>query len=337
MPALRTLVFALATAGAVPGLAATAPDALARGQQLTDWFHSGELSQLWTGIAAPLRIALGGPEGLASFRRRIDAQLGEELRVIGEDVTRDVTLTTYTRTSAFERSEQPVETIWTLDAAGIAQGFSIRPTPAAPAVAAPSRHVDRETRTRLRLPFEGEWTVVWGGRTVEQNSHAATVDQRFAIDLVVFVDGANHEAQGKANSDYHCWGRPILAPGRGLVVVASDGVRDNTPGEMNRRQPLGNHVVIDHMNGEYSFLAHLRKGSVHTRAGHEVTAGAPLGECGNSGNSSEPHLHHHLQDTPEFGAGEGLPAWFRDFVADDIPVELGEPTRGQRVRPAPGS
>jgi murein DD-endopeptidase MepM/ murein hydrolase activator NlpD len=334
--ALRLLAFALAAAGTAPGYAAEPRDPLARGRDLTRLFHAGELTRLWPEIGPSLRTALGGPEGLASFRRRVDAQLGEELRVIGEDVARDGPLTTYTRRSDFERSAPPVETIWTLAADGTAQGLSVRPRPAAPAAAAPSRHLDRETRTPLRLPFEGEWTVVWGGRTLAQNHHAGTVDQRFGLDLVVTVDGAGHTSQGDANSDYHCWGRPVQAPAGGLVVVASDGIRDNTPGETNRRRPLGNHVVIDHMNGEYSFLAHLRNGSVHPRAGEEVTAGAPLGECGNSGHSSEPHLHYHLQDTPEFGAGEGLPAWFRSYEADGTPVERGEPARGQRIRPAPG-
>jgi len=334
MRPLRALVLLIAAIGAVPGFAGEPPDTLERGRALTGWLHSGELSQLWKEIDPSLQTALGGAEGLASFRRRIDAQLGAELRVIREDVTRDGAFAVYTRTSAFDRTREPVETVWTLDAAGTAQGLSVRPKAASPAIEAPSRHLDRETRTELHLPFEGEWTVVWGGRTVPQNHHAVTVDQRFALDLVVTIDGASHRSKGEANADYHCWGRPILAPGPGLVVVASDGLRDNTPGEMDRRQPPGNHVVIDHMNGEYSFLAHLRKGSVGTRAGREVDTGDPIGECGNSGSSSEPHLHYHLQDTPEFGAGEGLPAHFRDFVADGAPVALGEPTRGQHIQPA---
>ncbi|MDH3687099.1 MAG: M23 family metallopeptidase [Myxococcales bacterium] len=331
---LSSVLLVVAAASASP---ASAAGDLERGRELTELLLSGNFSQVWPALASPLQMALGGPEGFAEFQRRLDHQLGDELRVTEESSTRDGDLTIYTRRSDFERSPTTVRTVWTLDGSGTAHGLSIRPEPARAAGPAPSRHLERATRTPLRLPFEGEWTVFWGGRSVEQNYHAGTVDQRFALDLVVMVDGATHTGEPGSNANYHCWGQPILAPGAGLVVAAEDGIRDNTPGETNRRKPPGNHVVLDHLNGEYSFLAHLQKGSVRVRAGEDVSAGAPLGLCGNSGNSSEPHLHYHLQDTPEFGAGEGLPAFFHDYLANDTPVEEGEPTRGQRVRPAPGS
>ena len=101
---------------------------------------------------------------------------------------------------------------------------------------------------------------------------------------------------------------------------------------MNARQPVGNHIVIDHGNGEFSFLAHLRRGSLAIEVGQRVEAGARLGLCGNSGNSSEPHLHYHLQDTGVLHEGRGLPAQFRGYLADGAPVERGEPLKGQRVR-----
>jgi murein DD-endopeptidase MepM/ murein hydrolase activator NlpD len=61
-------------------------------------------------------------------------------------------------------------------------------------------------------------------------------------------------------------------------------------------------------------------------------AGDTLGLCGNSGNSSEPHLHYHLQDAPTFGKADGLPAFFVDYLADDKPVARGEPVQGQVIR-----
>ena len=331
MRGLGTLLLALLAAGA---LGSAAPlDPLARGRELTALFLSGELAALWPELGPSLRTALAGPEGLGAFRRRIAQQLGEELRVVDEEVARDGELAVYTRTATFERSAAPIHVVWTLREDGVAEGFAVRPA-AAPREAAPTRHLGRETRTVLRLPFDGEWTVVWGGPTLEQNHHATSPDQRFALDLVVVKDGSTHRTDGAANDDYHCFGRPILAPAAGLVVVAEDGDRDQRPGVLDRRNPPGNHVVLDHLNGEYSFLAHLRKGSIAVRAGEEVLAGAELGECGNSGHSSEPHLHYHLQNTPEFGAGEGFPAEFRSYFADDVRVERGEPVRGQRVRNA---
>ena len=96
----------------------------------------------------------------------------------------------------------------------------------------------------------------------------------------------------------------------------------------------GNQVVIDHGHAEFSFLAHLQQGSVAVQPGQSVAPGDTLGLCGNSGNSSEPHLHYHLQDSGEFGAGEGKPAQFRNYTADGEWVEVGEPVQGQRIRPA---
>jgi murein DD-endopeptidase MepM/ murein hydrolase activator NlpD len=68
-----------------------------------------------------------------------------------------------------------------------------------------------------------------------------------------------------------------------------------------------------------------------------VARGQRLGECGNSGNSSEPHLHYQLQDGPEMGPSAGLPAQFTDYLADGQPVARGEPVRGQAIRPAPAN
>ena len=102
---------------------------------------------------------------------------------------------------------------------------------------------------------------------------------------------------------------------------------------MNPAQPAGNHVVIDHGNGEYSLLAHFRRGTVTVHAGDRVKAGELLGHCGNSGNSSEPHLHIHLQNASKFGSGEGLPMQFRDYCANGKPVATGEPRKGQTIGP----
>ena len=55
--------------------------------------------------------------------------------------------------------------------------------------------------------------------------------------------------------------------------------------------------------------------------------------CGNSGSSTEPHIHYHLQDTPDFGQGQGMPAQFLDYEADGEVVERGEPVQGQTVSP----
>jgi murein DD-endopeptidase MepM/ murein hydrolase activator NlpD len=119
------------------------------------------------------------------------------------------------------------------------------------------------------------------------------------------------------------------------VTEVVDTVPDNIPGEMNEDAPAGNHVVVDHGNGEHSVLAHLRLGSVTVEEGDRVETGQRLGACGNSGRSSEPHLPYHLQTGSVFGEGIGLPAPFDDYVADGEPVERGEPIRDQVIRSVP--
>ena len=197
---------------------------------------------------------------------------------------------------------------------------------------APSRFLDYQTQTVFVLPFNGEWYVFWGGRSMDENYHAITHDQRFAYDFVMLRLSRSCSGRGEDNADYFCFGQMIFAPGDGVVVEVADGVPDNVPGETNRKCVPGNHIVIDHGNSEFSFLAHLKNGTVRVQGHQTVRAGDPLGECGNSGNSSEPHLHYHLQNTPILFQGEGLPAQFRDYLADGQFVERGEPRARQTIR-----
>ena len=93
----------------------------------------------------------------------------------------------------------------------------------------------------------------------------------------------------------------------------------------------GNHVIIDHGQSEFSSLNHLMNGSTRVNVGDRVDAGAPIGLCGTSGSSSEPHLHYHLQDTALFVHADGLPAQFRAYPSNGRFVESGEPVRRERV------
>jgi len=195
-----------------------------------------------------------------------------------------------------------------------------------------TRFAEYRTKTKLFLPFDGEWYVFWGGRTVGQNRHAKVQCQRFAYDFLVLRQGKSSGGSGEANTDYYCFGLPVYAPGDGTVVQAEDDVPDNLPGILNARQLLGNHVILDHGNGEFSFLVHLKGGSVRVRTGDRVHAGDMIGECGNSGHSSEAHLHYHLQTAPVLAAGEGLPAQFVDYIANAKKVGCGEPVAGETIR-----
>jgi hypothetical protein len=220
---------------------------------------------------------------------------------------------------------------WGFGRAGTITGFSITPKQ----VPADTPHLAYRTKTLLHVPFQGEWEVLWGGRSVEQNYHAATVGQRFALDIVqTGADQRSYTGDGKKNEDYLAFGAPVLAPGSGIVTVVVSDVADNVPGTMNVAQLAGNHVLIDHGSGEYSLLAHFQHQSIVVRQGDRVEAGQLLGKCGNSGNSSEPHIHYHLQDSPVPLEGQGLPIFFKAAIVDGVAVQDVELLQGNRVAPS---
>lgn len=306
-----------------------ATDAQELGRTYTDMFYKSDLDKLWEKFSPEMTAALASIDGLKAFRANVEVQLGEEAALINEKVVSKGKFQTYIRQARFKKFDGPIEVVWALEAEGVVAGFSI--TPARKEFDSP--HLQYQTKTRLRLPFDGKWHVFWGGRTLDENYHAFTNDQRFAYDLLIMKDGKSHAGEGTKSEEYYCFGKPILAPADGIVAGVVDGIADNVPGEMNPQQPVGNHVVIDHGNGEFSFLAHLQNGSVKVTQGQKVATGDVLAMCGNSGNSSEPHLHYHLQTTAVYSQGDGLPAQFCDYVADGANIERGEPVKGQSIEP----
>ena len=305
---------------------------LAAGRDYTDRFHSGDTAPLWQRMTQEMRQALGAPDALARLRETVEARFGPEEAVLSETAERQSGYRIYLRLARHANDAAPLITQWTLDDAGAIAGFFVRPAQQP----AESRFLDYETKAPLRLPFDGAWQVFWGGRTLEQNYHAVDRGQRFALDLIVVEDGSSHAGDGLALKDYHCWDRPIHAPAAGTVTAAVDGLPDQAIGETDPENPAGNHVVLDLGSDEFAFLAHLRQGSVAVKRGERVESGQEIGRCGNSGNTSEPHLHIHLQTTPALGEGEGLPTFFNAYLADGEPVARGEPVRGQTVAPQAG-
>lgn len=276
---------------------------LQRARELTRLFYDQRLDTLWEQFAPPMKDVFGGLQRPKGFREQVGLQLGSEVSVISERVHSVGATAVYERTAGFEKPSGPILVQWSLDAAGTVTGFLVTP-----AKEAPSEYLEYRTKTDLRLPSRGEWYVFWGGRSISQNYHPRAKDQRFAYDFVIMKDGSTHRGDRKKNENLYCSGEPILASGPGTVHAVENAVEDNLPGVMNARQPMGNYVILDHGNGEFSFLAHFRQGTVQVKQGDRVTAGDLLGQCGNSGNSSEPHLHYRLQNTPEPFKGEGLRA-----------------------------
>lgn len=152
------------------------------------------------------------------------------------------------------------------------------------------------SQTEYSLPFKGEWLVYWGGKNVFANYHYAHESQRYAYDFIQSKNGFSYEGDPSKNESYFAYGQDIYAPADGTVVTVVNDIADNEPvGVMNEKDPTGNVVIIDH-GGEYSILAHLKRGSVTVNAGDKVQRGELIGQLGNSGNSSEAHLHFQISD-----------------------------------------
>ena len=310
----------------------TSPPPMEQGRELTSLFYEGKDAEVWSRFSDRAKQGFGGIATLTALRAKVAEQAGIETAIVDERVEVAGGASIYVRISRFTKTQGRVAVQWTFGSTGAVETFSIRAVPQE----APTDRLDYVTKTALRLPFTGSWFVGWGGRTLKDNYHAASVDQRFAYDLLMTRGGSTHAGDGKRNEDYYCFGQKLVAPGPGTVVSVENAIDDNAPGVMNPKAPLGNHVIIDHGNGEFSFLAHFQKGSVTVKPGDVVKTSDLLGLTGNSGNSSEPHLHYHLQDSAQFGKGRGMPAPFEDYVADGKPVKRGEPVKGQTIE-APSS
>jgi murein DD-endopeptidase MepM/ murein hydrolase activator NlpD len=171
--------------------------------------------------------------------------------------------------------------------------------------------------TKLILPFKDEWTVVWGGDTKELNYHVSHQAQKNAFDIVITDDkGSSFKTDGKANEDYYAFGKELIAPCDGEVVLVVDGVKDNVPGVMNPIYVPGNTVVIKTAKGEYLLFAHFKQRSIAVKEGQNVKQGQLLGLCGNSGNSSEPHLHFHIQNVEDMNIATGAKCYFDNIVVN---------------------
>ena len=156
------------------------------------------------------------------------------------------------------------------------------------------------------LPFQEEWFVFWGGDDVITNYHAEYEDQRHAYDFIIMKEGYSYAGDPTKNESYYAFGQPLLAPADGIVVSVVNDIPDNEPvGVMNDQPPVGNAVVIDH-GGEFSSLAHLKLGSATVKAGDTVKQGDVIGLAGNSGNSSEAHLHFQVSDGSDLFSSKSL-------------------------------
>lgn len=145
-------------------------------------------------------------------------------------------------------------------------------------------------------------------------------NQRYAHDIGVRDSGGNTHAPFppggfKIVQAYYAWGQQVVAMAGGKVLEVVNDIGDNPLAgviDFPAGQGAGNRVIIDHLNGEYSIYAHLMKDSIPGEifVGATVTQGQLLGKVGNSGNTTEPHLHFTLQDRPVYEKHDSYPIRF---------------------------
>ncbi|MGH8869117.1 MAG: M23 family metallopeptidase [Actinomycetes bacterium] len=210
----------------------------------------------------------------------------------------------------------------------------------------------RRDPVEIACPVQGWWMPVHSPADKVPSHGLHAYGQTYAIDLV--GDPPDGSRPGfswwplaRRPEEFPGFGLPVLAVADGVVVRRHDRERDHWSRTswpslvllvlegvrelFGVGRILGNHLVIDHGDGVFSAYAHLRSGTVSVAVGEAVHAGDRLAECGNSGNSSEPHLHLQLMDHPSAYVAAGLPFTFRRIEQDGT-VGPGVPRNGRRFQ-----
>jgi murein DD-endopeptidase len=168
--------------------------------------------------------------------------------------------------------------------------------------------IEQPAGLMLGAPLEaGDWWIANGPSNASEHRRAqirkdgdpgAPFGQRYAIDFGRICDGRFYLNKGKSNADYCGYGSKVLAVVDAQVLVARDGIVDNSPGsiavKLSKDTLLGNYVVLSIGGGQVAVYAHLKPGTVLVKAGDTVHRGQEIARIGNSGNLDAPHLHYHV-------------------------------------------
>jgi len=204
---------------------------------------------------------------------------------------------------------------------GTIRGPSIKINPARPIV--------------IQSPIRGKnWAAVNGPLNTSVHRRAILtmnglphIGQRYAIDWIQLGDDNNSFTGDKdKNSSYRAWDQEIHAVADGKIVEVKDGIPENVPNsgklavEITSDSLAGNHIIEDLGGGHFAAYAHLWPGTLKVKTGDVVHAGEVIARLGNTGNSSEPHLHFQVCDAPSFPNSEGLPFAIDRFTREDYTV-----------------
>ncbi|MFG2172478.1 M23 family metallopeptidase [Streptomyces niveus] len=206
------------------------------------------------------------------------------------------------------------------------------------------------TPVETGAPVSGRWTALNSPATKVPSHGIHSYGQTYAIDILAAPDPDPRPPFAmlwplvRGNSHYPAFGAPVLAVADATVVRVLNGRRDHLTRTslpalawmMLIEAPLresagpswivGNHVVLDLGDGTYAMYAHLKQGSVTVAAGDRVRAGQRIAACGNTGNSTESHVHFQLMDGPDLDTARGIPFTWRG---------VGVPANGESFTPEP--
>lgn len=207
--------------------------------------------------------------------------------------------------------------------------------------------VDSSEATVIGPPLKGE---NWLAANISNFSHhrRAAIDfggtlriaQRFSIDWVRLTEnGQTFTGDPKINANYDAYGARILAVADGVVVAVRDGMSENIPGETPSNVTLdnagGNWILINIGNNKFALYAHLIPGSIRVQPGQSVNKGDTMAFLGNSGNSTEPHLHFHFGETFDTQRNSGLNTKGLPYVFKSFEIQSGRPVLGKRTLELP--
>jgi len=194
--------------------------------------------------------------------------------------------------------------------------------------------VDHSEPVVLGSPLVGKKWLATGGysspsghrRSIFPVGNELKSAQRFAIDWVQLDDKNKlFSDDGKENSKWTGYGKPVLAVADGTVYGVVNRFEDQPPFKASGSLtfPAGNSITLQIGDKAYAMYAHLKPGSIKVKEGDVVKKGQQLAEVGSVGNSDGPHLHLHITEGPEVLESNGIPYVFEQFnVSGAVDVEV---------------
>ena len=167
--------------------------------------------------------------------------------------------------------------------------------------------------TEMIFPFKEEAFVYWGGENRDINYHMEDLNQQYAYDILMVANGAPYSGDPEQNESYFVFGQDLIAPCDATVYRVIDGVEDNKPGAVNKQALTGNTIILETTRKEYLLFAHLKAKSIRVKKGDLVKQGQVIAQCGNSGNTTQAHLHLQLQNTPDLYNAIGAKLYFEEI------------------------